>query len=123
MQKLLSTFILILIFCISLSAEDNTVNKTKIPLNTEKNETIKRHPQAPARIPVVCSHDEYSVFVESRYSLFADITVEDESGTIIASTATMLTPELPLSLSINEAGTFEITIQIEDTIYTGTFTL
>lgn len=123
MQKLLSTFILILIFCISLSAEENTVNKTKIPLNTEKNETIKRHPQAPARIPVVCSHDEYSVFVESLSSLFANVTVEDESGSIVANTAAIISPDFPLSIPINEAGTFEITIQIEDTIYTGTFTL
>lgn len=105
-----------------LFAEDGIVNRSNVPL-TQPEKSIKDHPRAPARIPVVCSHDEYSVFVESRYSLFVDITVEDESGTIIASTATMLTPELPLSLSINEAGTFEITIQIEDTIYTGTFTL
>ena len=106
----------------SLLAEDEIISRTNVPLNHQER-PIKKHPQAPARIPVVCSHDEYSVFVESRYSLFADITVEDESGTIIASTAAMLTPELPLALSINEAGTFEITIQIEDTTYSGTFTL
>lgn len=122
MQKFIITILLLFMGWTYLFAEDGIVNRSNVPL-TQPEKSIKDHPRAPARIPVVCSHDEYSVFVESRYSLFVDITVEDESGTIIASTATMLTPELPLSLSINEAGTFEITIRIEDTIYTGTFTL
>lgn len=123
MQKLISTLLLILLFSASIAAEDNTPTSMGIPITIEKNKSINRYPQAPARIPVVCSHDEYSVFIESRYSLFADITVEDEAGTIVASTAAMLTPEQPLTLLINDAGTFEITIQIGDTIYSGTFTL
>lgn len=122
MQKFIITILLLFMGWTYLFAEDGIVNRSNVPL-TQPEKSIKDHPRAPARIPVVCSHDEHSVFVESLSSLFVDITVEDESGTIIASTATMLTPELPLSLSINEAGTFEITIQIEDTIYTGTFTL
>ena len=122
MQKLIP-LILLIIFGINICYANNNGNDNGCKIVLVRAKTTHKRPQAPAQIPVVCSHDEYSVFVESRYSLFADITVEDESGTIIASTAALLTPELPLSLSINEAGTFEITIQIEDTTYSGTFTL
>lgn len=122
MQKTILTLLLFFMSWTSLFAEDEIISRTNVPLNHQER-PITKHPQAPARIPVVCSHDEYSVFIESRYSLFADITVEDEAGTTVASTAAMLTPEQPLTLSINDAGTFEITIQIGDTIYSGTFTL
>lgn len=58
MQKLISTLLLILLFSASIAAEDNTPASMGIPITIEKNKSINRYPQAPARIPVVCSHDD-----------------------------------------------------------------
>lgn len=76
-------------------AQANPDYETPITIR-KKIETTTRQPRTPARIPVVCSHDEYSVFVESRYSLFANISIEDEAGTTVASTTAMLTSGQPL---------------------------
>lgn len=122
MQKFIITILLLFMGWTYLFAEDGIVNRSNVPL-TQPEKSIKDHPRAPARIPVVCSHDEHSVFVESLSSLFANVTVEDESGSIVANTAAIISPDFPLSIPINEAGTFEITIHIEDAAYYGTFTL
>jgi len=122
MQKTIIIFLLLFVGWVSLFAEDDKISRNNVPLNHQER-SIKNHPRTPVRIPVVCSHDEYSVFVESRYSLVANITVEDQTGTNVASTAAMLTPNIPISISINQPGTFEITIRIEDSVYSGNFTL
>ena len=122
MQKFIITIFLLFMGWTSLFAEEEAISRTNVPLNHQE-KPVKNHPRAPARIPVVCSHNEYSVFVESLYALFANITVEDESGSKVADMATMISPDLSLTLPIDQSGSFEITIQIDDSTYTGSFTL